>query len=206
MVISKVISKVISTNIATRSNLVAIVSPKKKFSILALTAYWVLVGCANLRSPASFRSSGESYSPKLAQPKPVDSNAPRLGEDLAFDWPVDRAALTRGFKVAGNGQHWGVDLAAPRGTEILASGDGEVIYVGKGFRGYGRLVIIEHPGHYATFYSHLQNFRIEEGDKVVRGDIIGTMGDSGNARGVHLHFEMREDRRPVDPEALLPKS
>lgn len=179
----------------------------RTFSVSSLLAgYFVLVGCATMRSPASFRTSGESYSPQLNSPSVVESNAPRIGEDFSFDWPVDRAALTRGFKVAGNGQHWGVDLAAPRGTEILASGDGEVIYVGKGFRGYGRLVIIEHAGHYATFYSHLQNFRVEEGDKVVRGDIIGTMGDSGNARGVHLHFEMREDRRPIDPESLLPKS
>lgn len=165
-----------------------------------------LMACAHFEGPSRSASYKQSYSPTLTPPKGIkETNSPRLAKDL--DWPVDRAHLTRGFFIDRKGdQHWGVDLAANRGTEIFAAGDGQVIYVGKGFSGYGRLVIIEHDGKFATFYSHLQNFRVQEGDKVVRGDVIGTMGDSGNARGVHLHFELRQDKRPVDPEAFLPKT
>lgn len=179
-----------------------------KVQVLVLASF--LLGCAS--SPTSTtRTVTTGYSARINQYniKSIgdDANAasPVYGLNMKFDWPVDRAKFSRGFSVEGKRPHWGIDLSAPRGTPILAAAPGEVIYVGKGFRGYGRLVIVEHSPGWATFYSHLERFYVKEGDKVAKGDVLGGMGASGRATGVHLHFEVRRDRRPIDPEAVLPQ-
>lgn len=129
-----------------------------------------------------------------------------LGSDAAlFDWPVDRARMTRGFLPNKRRPHLGIDLAAPKGTPILASRSGVVIYRGRDFRGFGRMVMIESGDGWATLYAHLDKFYVEEGQRVAMGDMIGAMGRTGRATGVHLHFEIRKQRGPVDPLPLLPQ-
>lgn len=123
---------------------------------------------------------------------------------FGFDWPVDSARMSRGFLPKKRRPHLGLDLAAPKGTPILAAQSGIVIYRGKDFRGFGRLVMIEHPDGWATLYGHLESFLVEEGQKVKMGDMIGTMGRTGRATGVHLHFEIRRGRVAVDPLNYLP--
>ena len=127
-----------------------------------------------------------------------------------FDWPVDEARLTRGFLSKAKGfqkrPHLGLDLAASRGTSIYAAHDGVVIYVGQEFNGYGRIIMIEGPGGWASFYAHLSAAKIKEGDRVQKGKIIGLMGRTGRATGTHLHFELRKNRHPVNPMLYLPHS
>jgi murein DD-endopeptidase MepM/ murein hydrolase activator NlpD len=123
---------------------------------------------------------------------------------LNFDWPVDDARLSRGF-LLGRRWHYGIDLAAPKGTLILAAESGTVIYTGSGFRGYGKLIVIEHDEKWATLYAHLDKFSVQEGDRVKRGQKIGEMGRTGRATGVHLHFEIRYNRQPVNPLMYLPQ-
>jgi murein DD-endopeptidase MepM/ murein hydrolase activator NlpD len=127
----------------------------------------------------------------------------RAHQEFNFDWPVDSARLTQGFHL-GRRPHWGIDLAAPKGTAILASEDGVVIYTGHGFTGYGNLIVIEHGSEWATLYSHLERIEIKEGAHVRQGQRIGAMGRTGRATGVHLHFELRENRQPVNPLAYMP--
>jgi murein DD-endopeptidase MepM/ murein hydrolase activator NlpD len=136
--------------------------------------------------------SGERYS----------QSAPANG--MNFDWPVNEARMSRGF-LLGKRWHYGVDLASRKGTPILASEAGTVIYVGKGFSGYGKLVVIEHNETWATLYSHLNKFNVKEGTKVARGEQIAEMGRTGRASGVHLHFEIRYNRQPVNPLMYLPQ-
>lgn len=124
---------------------------------------------------------------------------------LNFNWPVDDARLTRGYFTQGKRGHWGLDLANRRGTPILAAESGVVIYTGKGFRGYGNLIVIEHNEEWATLYSHLHRIKVKQGQSVKRGETIGTMGRTGRATGVHLHFEIRHNRKPVNPLAHLPE-
>jgi murein DD-endopeptidase MepM/ murein hydrolase activator NlpD len=121
-----------------------------------------------------------------------------------FDWPVDDARLTRGFLPNRRHPHWGLDLASKRGTPILASQGGTVIYTGREFRGYGNMVIIESNGGWATLYAHMDKILVQEGQKISQGEIIGAMGRTGRATGVHLHFEIRKDRGPIDPLPMLP--
>ena len=126
-------------------------------------------------------------------------------EEFQFDWPLDQARLSRGFMIGGKKSHWGLDLANKKGTDILASERGVVIYTGKGFHGYGNLIVIEHGTEWATLYAHLSEIDVKEGDQVTRGQSIGKMGRTGHATGSHLHFEMRHNRQPVNPMAYLPE-
>lgn len=125
-----------------------------------------------------------------------------------FDWPVDEARMTRGFIPKPTGKrkrpHWGLDLAAIKGTPILASHDGTVIYVGRDFKGFGRMILIEGKKGWASLYAHLSKAHIREGERVHQGQVIAEMGRTGRASGVHLHFEIRKDRGPVDPLYYLP--
>lgn len=93
--------------------------------------------------------------------------------------------------------HNGTDLAAPLGTKIVASGDGVVIFAGSN-GGYGRLIKIRHSQGFISYYAHLHKINVKVGQKVLRGDKIGTMGNSGRSTGVHLHYEIRLGGKPIN--------
>lgn len=137
-------------------------------------------------------------------PVPIERSTPNQPANIHFDWPVDEAKLSRGFINTKRKHHWGLDLANKKGTAILAAESGYVVYTGRQFHGYGRLIVIEHNDQWATLYAHLEKFSVKEGDFVKRGQEIGEMGRSGHATGSHLHFEIRDNRAPVDPIELLP--
>lgn len=128
-----------------------------------------------------------------------------LEQDPTLDWPVDSARMTRGFLPHKRKPHLGIDLAAPRGTPILAAQNGTVIYAGREFRGYGKMVLIESGDGWATLYAHFDKILISEGQRVHKGEVIGAMGRTGRATGVHLHFELRRNRGPIDPLPMLPR-
>lgn len=165
--------------------------------ILAGTAFVLFASCSH--SPTAISRS-------LPERGPTADGLPALAaDDILFDWPVDSARMTRGFLPHKRRPHLGIDLAAPKGTPIIAARGGVVIYRGRDFRGFGKMVMIESGDGWATLYAHLDKFYVEEGQKVAMGDTIGAMGRTGRATGVHLHFEIRKQRGPVDPLPLLPQ-
>lgn len=95
--------------------------------------------------------------------------------------------------------HNGLDFIAHQGDPVLATGDGVVSTVEKSTKGSGNLVVISHPGGYETRYSHLFSLNVKQGQKVSRGDVIGTVGMSGQAYAPHLHFEVRKGGEELDP-------
>lgn len=104
--------------------------------------------------------------------------------------------------------HRGVDMAAPTGTRVKASGDGRVAFMGKK-GGYGNVVILNHPNGISTVYGHLSRFSdaIRKGDAVNQGDIIGYVGMTGLATGPHLHYEFLVNGNHRDPmKVALPNS
>lgn len=124
---------------------------------------------------------------------------------MLLDWPVDEARMTRGYLPKKYSRpHLGIDLASNKGTPILAAHDGVVVYTGKDFRGFGKMILIEGRGGWASLYAHLDKITIKQGTRVRKGEIIGGMGRTGRASGVHLHFELRKDKGPVDPLLYLP--
>lgn len=95
--------------------------------------------------------------------------------------------------------HSGIDFAASKGTEVFASGDGEVVNVEKNYWGYGNVVTIDHGYGYQTRYAHLSKFAVKKGQKVKRGQLIGYVGNTGKATGPHLHYEVLKNETAVDP-------
>lgn len=99
--------------------------------------------------------------------------------------------------------HNGVDYGAPTGTPIWASKTGTVIFAGwKG--GYGNTVVIHHAGGVSTLYAHMSKLMVEDGSYVTQGEVIGLVGSTGWSTGPHLHFEVRRNGDPADPELFLP--
>ena len=98
--------------------------------------------------------------------------------------------------------HDGKDYAVPIGTPVKAAGGGRVVYVGWS-SGYGNTVIIQHQQGMRTLYAHLNSFNVSSGQRVNRGQVIASSGNTGRSTGPHLHFEVRVNGRPVDPAGYL---
>jgi murein DD-endopeptidase MepM/ murein hydrolase activator NlpD len=122
-------------------------------------------------------------------------------------WPV-RGKISSYFgKRESRGFHEGIDIVAPKGTPIKAAADGLVIGSGKeldGFSRYGRLVILDHGNGIRMIYAHNKKNYVRSGTCIRTGDVIGEVGNSGNATGSHLHFEIRKYGNPLNPILYLP--
>jgi murein DD-endopeptidase MepM/ murein hydrolase activator NlpD len=128
--------------------------------------------------------------------------------------PADRLDRTRlltpvtgtvssGFGKRSGGHHAGIDILGTAGTEVRAASAGVAEYAGNGMRGYGNTVILNHGEGITTLYGHLATIRVQSGDNVPAGAVIGTIGRTGNATANHLHFELRVDGEAVDPSPYL---
>ena len=95
--------------------------------------------------------------------------------------------------------HTGIDIPAPRNTNIIASNSGFVTTATYSNSGYGNRVIIDHGGGYKTLYAHCNSLNVKVGDFVAQGDVIAFVGTTGLSTGNHLHFEIRKDGSTVDP-------
>ncbi len=95
--------------------------------------------------------------------------------------------------------HTGVDLVAPKGTQILATGDGRIVKA-EYSENYGNHIVIQHNVKYSSMYAHLESIKVEPGDQVKTGDQIGLIGNTGQSLGIHLHYELIEYGVKVDPE------
>ena len=99
--------------------------------------------------------------------------------------------------------HYGVDYAAPTGTPIMAAGDGYIVFRGPK-AGFGRCIIIRHGGGYSTLYAHMSRFRsgLHIGSRVKQEQVIGYVGESGEATGPHLHYQIMVDGVPRNPRTV----
>jgi hypothetical protein len=96
--------------------------------------------------------------------------------------------------------HRGLDFASSIGTPVYATGDGVVKEARLTGKGYGKEVVIDHGFGYTTRYGHLHEILVDKGQAIKRGNIIGTIGNSGKSTGPHLHYEVRENGRAVNPK------
>lgn len=144
----------------------------------------------------------ESELRKLIDPNSLP--APRRG---LLIWPVD-GKISQGYGdtpfTRGAGRdfykfHNGIDIASPIGTPIRAADEGTILAIGDTDRScwrgaYGKYIVVNHPNNLATMYAHLSLIRVESGQAVQRGDIIGYIGNSGLSTGPHLHFTLYDSR------------
>lgn len=122
----------------------------------------------------------------------------------AFDWqwPHPGKVLARYSKLEGGNK--GLDLSGQLGDPVKAAAPGQVVYAGSGLLGYGNLVIISHNEDYLSAYAHNSNILVTENQQVKAGQTIAELGSSG-ATVPMLHFEIRKDGKPVDPQRYLPR-
>ncbi len=121
--------------------------------------------------------------------------------------PLEFSRITSGFGLRRHPifrqwrAHQGIDYGAPVGTRVKSTGDGVVSFAGRR-NGYGNLIVLRHHGGYSTYYAHLRNFAsaLRAGSRVVQGEIIGYVGQTGWANGPHLHYEFHlhnQNRNPL---------
>lgn len=119
-----------------------------------------------------------------------------------FVWPTS-GELTSNFGYRWGRLHEGIDLANEVGTTIRAARSGRVTYAGW-YEGYGYVVLLEHDQGYTTRYGHLHSYFVTRGQYVKGGQVIASMGNTGNSTGPHLHFEVRKNNVPINPYTVLP--
>ncbi len=146
-------------------------------------------------------------------PPPVDWNSVPFDSSVMPEWtgaevwgsrpipvvvPLERYVVSRGF----TSSHRGIDLAAQSGTPVRASADGVVTDCGTDSI-FGRFVLLCHFQGYETYYGHLKECKVATGDTVRASQTIGTVGSSGRSSAPHLHFEIRKDRKRIDPTGVI---
>lgn len=146
----------------------------------------------------------------LHAPEQAWVDAVEAREPVDLLWPVAEGRFWRGFgrqmrrsgpkaRRRSRARHEGVDIGAHVGTPIRAVADGIVAYSNNEVRGYGNLIMVVHADASVTFYAHCQAAYVFPGQRVTTGQVIGEVGQTGLARGPHLHFEYRVNGRPRDP-------
>lgn len=121
----------------------------------------------------------------------------------SFIWPV-HGRVTSNFGWRNGRPHKGIDIwhQARSKAEIIAAKDGVVTRAGYA-NGYGNLVVIDHGDGWETYYAHLSWISVSKGQKVSKGTFLGNMGKTGNATGYHLHFEIRQHNKAINPLGFL---
>ncbi|MEA3506837.1 MAG: peptidoglycan DD-metalloendopeptidase family protein [Elusimicrobiota bacterium] len=123
--------------------------------------------------------------------------------DTAFIWPL-RGEIIRKFGAQGHKRSLGIGIKAPESTPVVAAADGQVIFESDNFRSYGKIIIIEHEGGYATVYAHNSENNVKVGDAVKKEDVIALSGSSGRADEPLLYFEIRYREKARNPIYFLP--
>ena len=118
-----------------------------------------------------------------------------------YIWPLN-GAITSYYGPRWGRMHTGIDIDGTTGQPIVAANSGTVIMAGP-YSGYGNCVIIDHGG-VQTLYAHMNSINVSQGQQIAQGEIVGTVGSTGNVTGDHLHFEVRVNGSPVDPMSYLP--
>ena len=117
-----------------------------------------------------------------------------------WQWPLSHVEISSPYGERSGKFHQGIDLRAPMKTPVYAACDGTVVYVGAKIRGYGRMIVLKHPGNYYTVYAHHSKNVAKMGRTVKKGDLIAYSGRTGHSSGPHLHFELRQGTQSFDPE------
>lgn len=147
------------------------------------------------RDAPAARSPGASPAASVPLPELPSEPSP------AWEWPTAGPVVVDFGERPGTGT--GLLIGGERGQPVLAAAPGRVVYSGSGLIGYGQLIIVKHNDTYLSAYGHNASLLVKEGETVGSGQRIATMGD-GPGREPRLHFEIRQNGKPVDPRDYLP--
>jgi lipoprotein NlpD len=155
-------------------------------------------------APAPATAAAPTPAPATPAARPAAPAAAASGmsaedEKLSWMWPAEGRVIA----TFDEGKNKGVDIAGKAGQHVVAAGAGKVMFAGSGIRGYGNLVIVKHSNTLLSAYAHNRAILVKEGQTVTKGQLIAEMGDS-DTDAVKLHFEIRQQGKPVDPSKFLP--
>ncbi len=139
---------------------------------------------------------------------PANAQIAQMGKGK-FVWPVKGHVLVPFGQLAPNIRNDGLNIAASAGTEVKAASEGIVVYEGDQVKELGNTIYIKHDNGWYTGYSHLQSMKVKNNEHVSKGQVIGTVGQTGTIDKPQLHFEIRytpstDIARPIDPTLVLP--
>lgn len=163
---------------------------------------------ANSRTPAWYTQSTQP----VAKPQPTqaaqNSNQTVQQQQVVlgsprFVWPVSGRVISDFGSSANGERNDGINIAANFGDAIHAAASGTVTYAGNELRNYGNLLLIKHDDGYITAYAHAQTILVQKGDRVLKGQVIASVGQTGDVTAPQLHFEIRRGVDPVNPRPLL---
>lgn len=133
-----------------------------------------------------------------------DSYVPTTNRKTKFDWPV-RGRIISGFGNLGSGRkNDGINIKADLGSTVKAADSGTIAYAGNELKGFGNLILIKHNDGWITAYAHNDKLFVTKGQKVKRGEKIASVGSTGSVTTPQLHFEVRSDKKAVNPRPYLP--
>ncbi len=179
-------------------------------SILPPTADEIQTAKNEARPPAQPpQPTVETPSEQSAQAEPQDQTPlpqPATAAPMpVFAWPLDGKILS-GFGAKPSGQfNDGVNIAARSGQPVRAAADGEVVYASNQLKGFGNLLLIRHKNGWLTAYAHNEALLVKKGTTVQRGEVVARAGSTGSVQAAQLHFEVRFNRKPVNPMRVLPE-
>ena len=151
------------------------------------------------KATTSAKSNGYQY-----QSAPIkDSYTPVANRKTKFDWPV-QGRIISGFGNLGSGRkNDGINIKADLGATVKAADAGTVAYAGNELKGFGNLILIKHPDGWVTAYAHNDTLKVRKGQKVTKGTVISTVGNSGGVGTPQLHFETRAGKKALNPQSYL---
>jgi murein DD-endopeptidase MepM/ murein hydrolase activator NlpD len=141
--------------------------------------------------------------PRLPVPTVRPNAATAAGLAGRFIWPVSGRILSAFGRTDEGGRNDGINIAAARGTPVRAAADGTVTYVGNELKGYGNLLLIQHDDGFVTAYAHADRIAVQRGARVRSGEVVAYTGATGDVTEPQLHFEIRQNTRPVNPTAYI---
>jgi murein DD-endopeptidase MepM/ murein hydrolase activator NlpD len=164
--------------------------------------------------PAVAAPAVATAKPVVAKPAPPVAGFPanaqiaQMGKGK-FVWPVKGHVLVPFGQLAPNIRNDGINIGASSGTEVKAASEGTVVYEGDQVKELGNTIYIKHDNGWYTGYSHLQSMKVKNNERVSKGQVIGTVGQTGTIDQPQLHFEIRytpstDIARPIDPTLVLP--
>jgi murein DD-endopeptidase MepM/ murein hydrolase activator NlpD len=137
----------------------------------------------------------------------VMAETPKMtGGSGKFRWPA-KGKIIAGFGARADKSHNdGINISVPQGAEVMAAESGVVAYSGNELKGYGNLILIRHDGGWVSAYGHNDELLVRRGDKIKRGQTIAKAGNTGSVDRPQVHFELRQDSKPVDPLPHMEKN
>lgn len=168
-------------------------SPEERASAFSLEIDDIVTGGqAAIKAPAAVSLTS-------AIPTPAAFNS-------QFIYPLRGRTLSRFGSKGGGIVNDGINIEAAEGAPIGAAADGVVVYSGNEIAIFGGLILVDHGGGWVTAYGHVKQIDVNRGQKVAAGQIIGQVGQTGYVDRPQLHFEIRKDRKPIDPLSKLPNN